>query len=275
MKIALSKGSGSPKYGNYGRWLEEGGAEIGEEISLIDLSDPSVDVESALAEVDALLLTGGDDVDPERYGAPELRELCGTISPERDTLEWRALSVAEERELPVLGICRGLQVVNVYYGGTLHPHLPLVLDGSEAHEKDGPSDRRHPVNVVPGSLLSKGVRTTEGEVNSAHHQAISLLAPGLVASATAPDGVIEAVEWQEQWQKPYMLAVQWHPERMENTDSPFARAIREQFLFEVRSAMLLRRVSKREPREDTPEPPPTLDEPANPFNLPIINPNLN
>lgn len=274
MKIALSKASGSPKYGNYMRWLAEGGADIDEEITFVDLSAPSIDLESAMDEVDALLLTGGDDVDPARYNAPELRELCHTVDPQRDTLEWRALDLAGERELPVLGICRGLQVLNVYHGGSLYPHLPLVLDGSNAHEKDGEHDRRHPVNVVPGSLLSKAVRATEGEVNSAHHQAVNTLAPGLVASATAPDGVIEAVEWQEQWQRPYMLAVQWHPERMTDADSPFATAVREQFLFEVQSAMVLRRVSRLEPRE-TPEQEPEPDKPTNPFSLPIINPNLN
>jgi putative glutamine amidotransferase len=266
LTLGISKGSGSPKFRNYWNWLEASG----EELEIIDLS-ASPDLDADMQRIDGLVLTGGSDVDPERYGHPELEPRCEDIDHERDAKEFRMLDIASERELPILGICRGLQVLNVHKGGTLVAHLPDKVAGGEAHQKEGEADRRHPVEVVPGTLLFKAAGDLAGEVNSAHHQAIDQLGAGLMVAATSPDGVIEAIELSGKMAAPYLLGVQWHPERMADQESGFSRGVREQFLFEARSARILSRVSKPLPKADPGDPPEDLpaDEGTSPL-FPII-----
>jgi putative glutamine amidotransferase len=265
LTIGISKGSGSPKFRNYWNWLRAGD----DEIEIVDLS-ASHDLDADMARVDGLVLTGGSDVDPGRYGRPDLVPSCHDIDRGRDALEFRMLELADERELPVLGICRGLQVLNVHKGGTLIAHLPDAIEGSETHQKEGEEDRRHDVEVVSGTLLLKAAGETSGEVNSAHHQAIDQLGAGLMVAARSADGVIEAIELSGKMAAPYLLGVQWHPERMADPSSGFSTGIREQFLFEARSARILSRVSKPLPKADpgTPPEPPVEEGPA-PL-LPII-----
>jgi len=257
LTIGLSKGSGSPKFRNYWNWLQA----AGEDIEIVDLS-VSADLDADMARIDGLVLTGGSDVAPERYGHPELEPICESIDRARDAMELRMLDLAEERELPVLGICRGLQVLNVHKGGTLIAHLPDRVEGGEAHQKEGESDRRHSIEVVSGTLLLKAAGDTVGEVNSAHHQAIDQLGPGLMVAARSADGVIEAIELAGKMAAPYLLGVQWHPERMTDQDSGLSSGVREQFLFEARSARILSGVSKPLPKADPPVPPaePPADE---------------
>jgi putative glutamine amidotransferase len=158
--------------------------------------------------IDALLLTGGGDVDPARYGATA-SPATGGVNPERDDAELGLLAAALARGLPVLGVCRGCQVVNVAFGGTLHQHLPEIT--AAGHRQPNPRDRPvHPVAVRAGSLLAEVVGTDELWVNSIHHQAVDRLAPSLQAVASSPDGIVEAVEDRDR----SLLAVQWHPENL-------------------------------------------------------------
>jgi putative glutamine amidotransferase len=164
-------------------------------------------IEAALPWLDGLLLSGGPDIDPARYGRPPL-ETTGAPRPERDDAEHRLTTAALAAGTPILGICRGLQLLNVVRGGTLHQHLPDLLDSTE-HAPAPAVYGRHRVDVTPGSRLATTLGRTELDTPSSHHQAIDRLGSGLTASALATDGTIEAIEDPA---LPFCLAVQWHPE---------------------------------------------------------------
>lgn len=164
-------------------------------------------IEAVLPRLDGLILAGGPDIEPSRYGADPL-ESTGAPRVDRDAAELGLVTAALAAGRPVLGICRGLQMLNVARGGTLHQHLPDILDSSE-HAPAPAVYGHHPIKVSPGSLLAESLGRTEAEVPSYHHQGIDKLGTGLTVSAVAPDGTIEAIEDQSM---PFCLAVQWHPE---------------------------------------------------------------
>jgi putative glutamine amidotransferase len=186
---------------------------------------PSRDpVPDALDRCDGLLLTGGEDVDPMLYGASS-RHPTVKVDRARDDYELALTRGALDRKLPILAICRGIQVLNVAAGGTLVQDLPTERPGALAHRAgDAPDSVAHDVLVTPDSELARLLDGTldgagRAGVNSRHHQAIDRLAPGLRVAALAPDGVVEAVE------KPggaFCLGVQWHPENFWRTGR-FAR----------------------------------------------------
>jgi len=166
----------------------------------------------AMDGVDGLLLTGGEDIHPALYGA-ELSPRCYPPSRERDLFELALFAAARQRELPVLGICRGIQLVNVALGGTLYQDLPTERPGEIAHDPGSARDARtHGVRLAAGSRAAQALGATELRVNSFHHQAVDRLAPGLIATGWSDDGVIEAAEGPGEG--PWLLAVQWHPEEM-------------------------------------------------------------
>lgn len=171
---------------------------------------PILDPERAVAAlngVQGLVLTGGEDVDPSRYGAPPHPKL-GETDPARDAVELSLIRAARARRLPVLAICRGIQILNVALGGTLYQDLASERPGPIDHED---KSARHGLRMEPGSLLHRTLGTRQTSVNSRHHQAIRDLAPGLRATAWADDGVIEGAE-AGNGTEPWTLAVQWHPE---------------------------------------------------------------
>lgn len=163
----------------------------------------SADSDWEAGEFDGLVLTGGDDVDPARYGQPRWPE-TGPPDSARDEMEAAVLKRALESDLPVLAICRGMQLFNVEHGGTLIQHLAEV----DSHRCPGQIDV-HQVTVLPKTKLAAIVGAGEYLVNSRHHQAVETVGAGLVVSARAPDGVIEGLERPD---KPFAIAVQWHPE---------------------------------------------------------------
>ena len=159
---------------------------------------------------DALLLTGGGDIDPARYGETPDRDL-GSVDPERDAFELALYAAFREAGKPVLGVCRGCQVINVAHGGKLHQHLPSV-DGTHQHDqRDLRGFPAHPVELEPGSRLAAAYGATRVRTNTYHHQAIATVGAGLRAVGHAGDGVVEAVESES---GPLVVGVQWHPEMM-------------------------------------------------------------
>jgi putative glutamine amidotransferase len=163
-----------------------------------------------LERLDGLVLSGGVDVDPALYGATAHPRL-GSVDRARDEFELALTRIALEREMPLLAICRGLQLLNVAAGGTLVQDIPSLVTGAAQHDAPGRRTRRsHAVEVVPGSKLSEILGPGPLLVNSFHHQAIDRLGAGLRVSARcAADSVIEAVELQDH---AFAVAVQWHPE---------------------------------------------------------------
>jgi putative glutamine amidotransferase len=172
--------------------------------------DSEEQVEAVLDAVDGLLFTGGQDVEPARFGQPLLNQTVKT-EPDRDAFELPLIRGAIARDLPVLAVCRGCQVLNVALGGSLWQDLPAQRPGGLPHRQDGPrSAVTHAVRVQPGSLLARVVGDEQTLLtNTFHHQAARDVPEGLAVSATAADGTVEALEAPH---KSFVLGVQWHPE---------------------------------------------------------------
>jgi putative glutamine amidotransferase len=181
------------------------------------------DADAALDGMAGLVLTGGEDVNPARYGVAPHPEL-GDVHDGRDAFETALVEAARARALPTLAICRGVQILNVALGGTLVQDIPSEWKGAIAHDGDWARTKRvHEVDVVPGSRLARALGTERPVVNSMHHQAIGTVAPSLATVARAPDGIVEGVEWpNDEW---WMVGVQWHPEELTATPEPWDRAL--------------------------------------------------
>jgi len=209
------------KFENYQRWIEDAGAQV---VKLSYHKNNFGDV----AKCNGIILSGGEDLHPRFYNKPEYVVLCHEIDEVRDEFEWRVLELTEENKLPLLGICRGLQVANAFFGGTLIPHIPAF--GKFNHSRTEIADRYHEVRVSTDSQLKEIVGETSGEVNSAHHQSADRIGKGLIANALSADGVVEGMEREQTHDGPFLQLVQWHPERMRNLESVFSRNIKEKFL---------------------------------------------
>jgi putative glutamine amidotransferase len=177
-------------------------------------------IEESIARSDGLLLTGGDDVNPELYSkklAPALRKTVDPEAPARDLFELMLIDTALKQRKPIFAICRGHQLLNVALGGTLVVDISSQVPGALKHSQ---SDRKyevvHDVQVVPGSLLEKSTGSSKLGVNSTHHQAIGKIAKPLRPNAVSKDGIIEGVELEPAAGalSPFLLAVQFHPERL-------------------------------------------------------------
>lgn len=183
----------------------------------------------ALAGCAGLLLAGGGDVVPRHYEGREHPAQYG-LDPERDDAELTLLDAARAAGLPVLAICRGLQVVNVAFGGTLEQHLPDRL-GTTHGDPVGGLSASHDVEVAPGSRLAAAVGVPRLErVTSHHHQGVDRLGSGLVATGWSPDGLVEAFENDDDG--PWLVAVQWHPEATADHD-PAQQAVFDAFVAEA------------------------------------------
>lgn len=189
---------------------------------------------ASLTDVAGLVLTGGEDVDPRRFGE-EAHDATGAPHAERDAYEIALALAARQRRVPTLAICRGAQVVNVALGGTLIQDIPTQRPSGIAHDLSGRrTERVHAVDVDADSQLASILAETRLVTNSSHHQAIDRVASGLTVVARSPDGIIEAVEATDPaW---WLMAVQWHPEELTATIEDWDRRLFAAFAQEVRAA---------------------------------------
>jgi putative glutamine amidotransferase len=231
MRIGLTHTRNTQKFQYYIDWLNREDVEI-IKLSVADDNLPEI------GDCDALVLSGGVDVHPKFYGSatgyPGQPE---EFNEKRDEFEMAAFHVGEENDIPILGICRGMQLINVIHKGTLIPSLALNGVG---HVHKGEPDKTHNVNIEPGTVLHEIIGSEQTQVNSAHHQAIDKLGEGLLVNARSSEGVIEGIERADKSAKSFLLGVQWHPERMfrfELENSPGSRSVRERFFLEIKKSM--------------------------------------
>jgi len=212
------------KYSNYPAWIIVENSSI----EIVALSWEKQNIED-LNKCHGLLLSGGVDIDPFFY-EPEILNYPNQPAEwnrKRDLFEMDLFNVATQKKIPILGVCRGLQLVNVALGGTLLSDIEAI--GKTNHRSKLGVDHVHPLQLLEGSLLQGITMIDEGEVNSAHHQSINKLADSLMVNCISqPDGIIEGVEWKEKQNRSPMICVQWHPERINNKEqSVLSKNIRD------------------------------------------------
>lgn len=192
-----------------------------------------------LDKCDGLVLSGGVDSNPKFYNGKEEypNKPDKGWDTARDEFERALYQSALDKKIPVLAICRGLQLVNIFHGGDLIQDLG---DGNERHKAVQEQDKENWVDVEPGTLLHEIVNIDKGKINSAHHQAINTVADELMVNCRATDGIIEGTEWKDKKDKPFLLCVQWHPERMHKLqlqDTALSKNIRNRFIEEIKKSI--------------------------------------
>ena len=230
LTIAISKAKPIVYYGKYSEWLLKGNPDI----ELINMYELGVDSAlKVLADCDGLLVTGGADVYPGWYGKLADTARCGSFDFYRDTLEIKLITQAISNKMPVVGICRGEQILNVTLGGSLIIDIPTDHDTTVKHRLVDWRNCFHPVEIVEKSMLQSICQPQDLQVNSNHHQAVDVLSSQLSVSAYAPDGIVEAVEWKDPTDKSFLIAVQWHPERLDTVNADLSLPICKKFLAEA------------------------------------------
>ena len=220
---------------NYWNWF--GPEDLGEDIELIVLSFEKNNI-ADIEKCEGFVLTGGVDVLPALFGgAAQYPHQPDEFLPQRDEFERLIYAYSQEAGVPVLGICRGMQYINILEGGTVFEDNGEQIN--KVHKKET-EDKVHGVNIDKSSLLYALTGTASGLVNSAHHQAVrpDKLGSNLMVSARSDteDGIIEGLEFKDKTNKAFMLGVQWHPERMKDKESnPLSQKIKEQFVKAVRN----------------------------------------
>lgn len=230
-KIGISYSEAS--FANYENWFTP--EDLGEDAELVILSFTRNNVED-IRRCDGFVLTGGVDVLPALYGgAEEYPGKPDELLPARDAFEKKIYEYAQQQKAPVLGICRGLQYINILEGGAVFEDMGAAAN--HVHKKET-TDKAHAVHVKKDTLLYHITRQAQGMVNSAHHQGIdpARLGNNLMVNATSGDNVIEGIEFKDKTGKGFMLGVQWHPERMPGKETnPFSGEIKTAFIQAVRN----------------------------------------
>lgn len=229
IRIAISKEKPASSVQNYSGWLERYSNEI-EWFNLYPLGiDSAINL---LKTCEGILLTGGEDVFPGLYGKIDDTARCGSIDTYRDSLEIALINYAIENNMPLIGVCRGLQIINVALNGSLVVDIPTDFESAVIHRQADWQNCFHPVYLVDATHLNVISEGHQDSVASNHHQGIDLLGEGLQISAYSADSLPEAIEWSIRGDKSLLMAVQWHPERMDTLDM-LSAPIAMQFITEA------------------------------------------
>ncbi len=210
LKIGLSYSDF--RYDEYVNYLKSSPREV----EVVKLNYEINNVKDLLG-CDGLVLSGGKDVNPAIYGKGDEISLCGKILPERDEFELELVKIALDKKLPIFGICRGHQIVNISpaFGGSLHCDISSMSNNTcLEHSNKLPQGVRHKIIIEDGTILKEIMGSNSIEVNSFHHQSIDRVGKGLKISSRAEDGVVESLEWESSESSPFIILVQWHPERL-------------------------------------------------------------
>ncbi len=227
MRIAVTDNMGAEKkFDLYVEWLKSGNPDL-QWVKLSYLQDNLSEVE----QCDGVLLTGGGDVEPSLYSTSTAHPKVYGVDRKRDDFERLVIDETLKQQKPLLGICRGLQIANVHFGGTLIQDLEE--SGHMEHSTKDEYERRHWIELTHTGILTKSIDRLAGNVNSFHHQAADTIGNGLAVAARSVDGIVEAIEFEDALARPFFLCVQWHPERMKDSENPFSKNILERFLTEV------------------------------------------
>ena len=219
--IAISKASK-----NYINWLKTADSTI-KYVSLYSM--PIDSAISVLNTCSGLLVTGGEDVYPGIYGDANDTSRCGTINHYRDTLEINLIIQAIKKEMPIMGVCRGEQIINVVFGGQLYIDIPEDFNTLIKHRCEDYRNCFHMVYVEPNSFLHDICECDSAMVTTNHHQAVKVLGPDLKANSFSANGMMEGIELADPQGYPFFLAVQWHPERMEQ-ENPLSGPLAAAFI---------------------------------------------
>lgn len=219
--IGICEGS---KYLNYENWLK------GSQVEIARLGYKHNNLEE-VKKCNGIVLTGGDDVSTDLYtGLSKIKyENPEGGDKKRDEFEWKIMDHVEENQKPLLAICRGLQFVNVFYGGSLLPDLPASKKMIHSKLNNG-NDRLHSITLDKHSMVYQIIGEEKGIVSSGHHQCVADVAERLKVTAMSPDGVVEAMEKKDNEGKSFFLLIQWHPERTMDKISAFSNNIKQEFL---------------------------------------------
>lgn len=236
MKIGLTYTGSPEKHENYIRWLSGR-----DKIEIITLSTDGMTKQPE--HIDGLVLSGGTDIYPGYYGSNNLVYPFApkSFDEKRDELEISLFHSAQQKHIPVLGVCRGFQLINCIYDGVLEQDIGETLNvvhKAIVDENKIQRDKAHGLNIGAGTLLESFCGPGRFVVNSAHHQAVKKTGSDLKANCMADDGTIEGVEWADPSGKPFLLAIQWHPERMykfQLENSPLSKTIRDKFIEAIKN----------------------------------------
>jgi putative glutamine amidotransferase len=224
MRIGITETFKEDTFDQYVNWIHR----VDSQIEILRLSHLLAN-EDQVTMIDGLVLSGGGDIHPSFYHREDALHIMKGMNKERDDFELDIIEKSLEKELPILGICRGMQIMNVYLGGSLYPDV--VSEGYSPHATGTDEPVMHTAATISNTMLHALSGVMELNINSFHHQSVSELGKGLIRSAEASDGVVEAAEWALKDSMPFLLLVQWHPERM--TEDFLSHKIARLFLREV------------------------------------------